>query len=80
MAKTKKESQTYVVNLLGEIIGYLSLAIITYADDLKGAVPEEVYIALIIASFTYNRWRRTKTSEPIVSSEEPSNADNRGTT
>lgn len=76
MAKAKIESQTYVVNIIGEVLGYLALAVITYADELKGVIPEQAYIAILIASFTYNRWRRTKTSEPIASSEEQSNVDN----
>lgn len=65
MAKPKKKSQTYIVNLIGEISGYLAIAVITYADELKGIIPEQVYIGLLIASFTYNRWRRTRTNEPI---------------
>lgn len=65
MAKTKKESQTYVVNATGEILSYIALGVITYADDLKGVIPDWAYITVILICFTYNRWRRTKTSEAI---------------
>jgi hypothetical protein len=65
VAKPKRKSQTYVVNATGEVLSYLALGVITYADDLKGVVPDWAYIAIILACFTYNRWRRTKTDEAI---------------
>lgn len=65
MAKRKKESQTYVVNMAGEILSCFALAVVTYADDLKGVVPDWAYILIILFCFTYNRWRRTKTTEAI---------------
>lgn len=65
MAKPKKNSQTYVINATGEILSYVALGVITYADDLKGVVPDWVYIIIILLCFTYNRWRRTKTSEAV---------------
>lgn len=65
VAKAKKQSQTYVVNAAGEFLSYIALGVITYADDLKGVVPDWVYIIIILICFTYNRWRRTKTTEAI---------------
>lgn len=65
MAKPKIKSQTYVVNSIGEILSYAALAVITYADDLKGVVPDWAYITIIIICFTYNKWRRTKTDEAV---------------
>lgn len=65
MAKPKIKSQTYVVNAVGEVLSYLALGVVTYADDLKGLVPDTTYLVIILVCFTYNRWRRTKTTEPV---------------
>lgn len=65
MAKPKIKSQTYVVNAIGEALSYLALGVITYADDLKGVIPDWAYISIILVCFTYNRIRRTVTDEAI---------------
>ena len=75
MAKPKRKSQTYVVNSLGEMASYLALGIITYSAELKEIIPAQVYIVILIIAFSYNKWRRFQTTEPIEKRSKPRSKD-----
>jgi hypothetical protein len=65
VAKPKRKSKTLWFNDISNGLNALALAILASSEEIRNAVPWWVYLLLMVASNTVNRFLRLKTTEPV---------------
>lgn len=65
MGKRKRQSKTIRDNSAIIFLTALSGGILLYSSEIREAVPNWIYIPLMVSCGAYNIWRRTRTSEPL---------------